>query len=48
MSDLPYPKSNLYWMPKKEWASLTVQVPDGLTEISDLEHLLWIVQENLR
>lgn len=47
MSDLPYPKSNLYWMPKQN-PHLAVQLPDGLDQLSDAEHFAWVLMNNLQ
>ncbi len=48
-NNLPYPGSELYWMPTEEgYWMLTIQCPEGLTEIEDLEHYLSILQRNLQ
>ncbi|WP_031386521.1 hypothetical protein [Desulfonatronum thiodismutans] len=47
MSNLPFPQSNMYWMPRNN-PHLAVQMPDGLEAVEDPEHFTWILVNNLQ
>ncbi len=47
MSDLPFPESNQYWMPRRN-PHLAVQLPEGLEYLEDSEHFAWILMNNLQ
>lgn len=47
MTNLPFPESNQYWMPRRN-PHLAVQLPDGLDQLNESEHFAWVLMNNLQ